>query len=248
MAAGLVEAALADLASLPSLLAAQESAGLQRDGCLASMFTAWAARFQALPAMSADEKTRLTMAIAGAPFTQEHRAELAELVMMGGSVERGCHSTKTQLCAHFENYILESEWLNLRARDAPRSLLVAGLAARAWHLNIYWPNPHLLLHMVRIIAYSQNNWSMSQDDISACMKQIQTSIKSRGRPRNTTLPVLMHFPVSAHELPEALRIHAYGASGPMPIVVDIPELGSILGGARMRRQRAIACLPSTATC
>ena len=62
MAAGLVDAALADIASLPSLLTAQESAGLQRGTCLANVFTAWAARLQVLPAMSADDKTNLTMA------------------------------------------------------------------------------------------------------------------------------------------------------------------------------------------
>ena len=80
--------ALADLSSLPMLLKAQETAGVQRAECVASMFTAWAARCHALPQLSAVDKTRLTLAIDDAPFSREQRAELAKLVMMGGSTEQ----------------------------------------------------------------------------------------------------------------------------------------------------------------
>ena len=238
MSAGLLAGALADLASLPALLAAQEGAGLERNDCLQSMFSAWASRMRSLPSITAADRAQLTVAISEAPFTRTQSAELAKIVMMAGHAERVGHSTKTQTCSRFENFLLESEWLTMRAKDAPRAQLVMVLSTRAWLLNIYCPSQPLLLHLVRILAYCQNIWDMSQDDTTACMKQIQVAIKGKGKARNAQLPVLMEFPASVDGLPADLRIHAYGASGPLPIVVDIPELHSMLVDARMRRPRA----------
>ena len=62
--------ALADLASLKSLLAAQERTGLPRNDCQEAFFNSWAKRLESLPALSGADQTQLTVAIGDAPFTK----------------------------------------------------------------------------------------------------------------------------------------------------------------------------------
>ena len=229
--------ALADLASLKSLLAAQERTGLALNDCQEALFNSWAKRLESLPALSGADQTQLTVAIGDAPFTKTQAAELAKIVLVAGQSSPAHHSTKTQVCARFENFITQDEWLKLRAKDAPQTQRMSILSLRAWLLNLCSPGQPLLLHMVKILAYCQNEWSMSQDDVSAAMKQVQTLIKNRGKARSVPLPFILEYPFSVDGLPELLRVQAYGEHGPFPLKMDIPDLHNILAGAKMRRPR-----------
>ena len=88
--------------------------------------------------------------------------------------------------------------------------------------------------MVSILAYAEQNWDMSQDDVHKLMDQIKDFIKKRSI--HPKCPYIEKYPETADELPDNMRAICY-ADGELPPMLDIPDLSVILRGSKMRGRR-----------
>ena len=67
------------------------------------------------------------------------------------------------------------------------------------------------------------------------MDRIQTIIKTQRKDK--AMPYIESYPHAADTLPDQIKSHAYPNG--LPVVVEIPELTSILGDSKMRGRQDI---------
>ena len=241
-------AALArELEGVDALLKEQLNAGLDRGETIEAIHGNWILQFEQLHSLSSADAAMLTAAVNSVESWDSDKKKsqsLAKLIQKA-MVKLSGTKAKTlgprraaQHAPQFENYITEKLWIDLRKLEeysfASRCHLLARLAAQ---LGIVNPQPKLLYRLVSILAFAEQNYDMSQEDVFAAMDKIQDFIKGYNQPPDA--PYLETFGADANELPEVLKQRAY-PDGKMPIQVTIPELDSVLGPNRMRGRQNVS--------
>jgi hypothetical protein len=220
-----------DLADVGELLAAQVDAGLDRDEVLQSLYTSWAQRLSVAARLSPKGKTIVTNALQQGPWSAEHKKDLASIVLGGGATTKAAVRRPTQKVMEFQNFITITTMLKLRDLKLSRASRMSLLAAEARNIGVENADEKTLYRLTQILAYCEGNYDFSQEQVWACMDDLQTFIKSV--PRRKELTYLEYYPSSADLLPAELKMHAYKSSE-LPVTLDIPELATVLGTAKMR--------------
>ncbi len=231
-----------EIAALPKLVESQKAAGLVEEEIIKSMYNSWQARLSAMkiPASNVEEITSALCAQTQ-PWLPDQRAALARTVMERQSVG-GLKSIRRsmQSCPHYENMLTEEDWAELRTNKLMASS-VACVSKRASLVGIDNASEPTLYRMVSILAYAHKKENMDQDEYDNLKEQIRMAIKARTSKAKSDIPYLVHYPISASDLPPEVINHAYRNKGPPP-TVEIPELDTMLGINKMRPGRSPAWL------
>lgn len=229
------EQATSELAEVATLVNSQVEAGMPRDEVVEALFVSWASRLGGLSSCSQGDKARITSALHAGPWSESQRLELARTILVGTSSATQKKKRANQKCTYIENFVPEEVWVKLKNHGQHSQLTRASLLAAVAHsIGIECPDQPTLYRMVSILAYCEKNYDMNQDEVHKLMDKIQSFIK--GQARVTELPYLEHYPCSASGLPKEIQQRAYGSEG-LPVEVDIPELGIILGDNKMRGRK-----------
>ena len=226
-----------DLRDVADLVRNQIAAGLQESEVMDALFASWLGRLGDLPECSQGDKAEITNALTSGPWSDSQRKDLARAILLGNSDSSATKAKKrnNQKCELFENFVPEQVWVKLKDLHAYSQLSRASLLANVAHsIGIECPDQPLLYKIVAILAYCENNWEMSQDDVHRLMDKTQAFIK--GHTRHSDLPYLEAYPCAAVDLPKAIASRAY-PSGELHVQVDIPELNIILGDNKMRGRK-----------
>ena len=224
-----------ELADIPALLDAQTAAGLDRDEVIESLFRSWTARFSNRR-LSDKGKTIITQALNDGPWSPNQVKDLASILLHGKSsaAKSGSAANRrpNQKCMHFENFIPMTVIIKLRdPLKYSQPSRASMLAATARSIGIELADLPTLFRMTAILAYLEGKYDYNQQDVFDIMDSIQGFIKSV--PRDNSLPFIEHYPVEVSGLPEPIRKHAYTPDA-MPVVVDWPELSTVLGSNKMK--------------
>ena len=222
----------ADLADVSELLSAQVNAGLDHDNVLLSLFNSWAQRLSVVSRMAPKGKTLVTTAIQDGPWTPDQKKDLASIVLGNGqqSNAKAASRRPTQKLMNPENYIRMSTMIKLRDAKFSRASRMSVLAAELRNVGLENPDEKTLYKLVQLLAYCENNFEFTQDQVWSCMDDLQSFIKSV--PRRKELRYLEHYPATAQLLPSEMKAEAYPDGE--PVSVDIPELAGVLRSAKMR--------------
>ncbi len=228
-----------ELADIPALLDAQAAAGLDRDEVIESLFRSWTSRFTNLGRLNDKGKTVITQALNGGPWSASQVKDLASILLHGKSSAatsgKAAHRRPNQKCMHFENFIPMSVIIKLRdPLKYSQPSRASMLAAAARSIGIELADLPTLFRMTAILAYLEGKYDYTQQNVFDIMDSIQGFIKSV--PRDNSLPFIEHYPVDVSGLPEPIRKHAYTPDA-MPVVVDWPELSTVLGSNKMKGNR-----------
>ena len=228
------EQASADLADVASLVQSQVDAGMCREEVIDALCSSWIPRLEGLAHCSQADKARLTAALSSGPWSDEQRKELARSILIGPSEASSKRKRPNQKCSYFENFIPEECWVKLRDTTQYSQLTRVSLLAGVAHsIGIECPDQPTLFRMVSVLAYCEKNFDMAQDEVHKLMDKIQSMIKSM--PKTAEIPYVVHYPPTAHALPNAIRDQAY--PGGLPVEVDIMELNMVLGDNKMRGRK-----------
>ena len=232
--AGSAAAVLAEeLESVGELLKAQTQAGMDKDDVLQSLFASWVNRLSNMK-LNNSNKTLLTATLKRTPFSPDQIKELAGIIL-GGVAEKGGNKggrlqTKNQKCIHFENFVRTETMCKLRGTSLSRLSKACLLASEGSLVGLVNPDQPTLFRMVALLAWSEQCFDMSQEEVFETMDKIQNFVK--GMASNTKhLPYLIDYPINAEGLPESHQA-VYGGS--LPPELNIPELSAILAGKLMR--------------
>ena len=225
-----------ELADIPELLAAQVVAGLSREEVVEALFRSWSSRLSNITGrMNEKGKTMLTQAISQGPWSEPQVKDLASIVLQGGLKSKCTAASRrrnNQKIMNIENYIDINTMVKLRNHTTYSRLSRASMIAKeARSLGVELPDLPSLFRMVALLAYTEDNWQLSQEEVWSLMDRIQEYIKSV--PRNVSTPWLDNFPVSAAELPQEMISMLY-PDGNLPVVVEMPELDAVLKGHKMK--------------
>jgi hypothetical protein len=228
------EQLIRELCDVPDLIAAQVHAGLDKEEVLEALFRSWASRLSTIGKMSDKHKALVTNCITEGPWTSQQVKDLACIVLQGSATKRSSSKMirrSNQKVLHIENYIPMNIMAKLRDTKFSRLSRASMLAQVARSIGIELPDQPSLFRMVALLAFMEDNWSFTQEDVFSFMDRIQEFVKAV--PRNASIPWLEHYPVSAADLPEDMRKALY-PSGDLPVVVEMPELDTILKGHKMK--------------
>ena len=225
-----------ELADIPALLDAQAAAGLDRDEVIESLCRSWTARFSNLGRLSDKGKTIITKALNDGPWSASQVKDLASILLHGKSSAaksgKAANRRPNQKCMHFENFIPMTVIIKLRdTLKYSQPSRASMMAATARSIGIELADLPTLFRMTAILAYLEGKYDYNQQDVFDIMDSIQGFIKSV--PRDNSLPFIEHYPVEVSGLPEPIRKHAYTPDA-MPVVVDWPELSTVLGSNKMK--------------
>jgi hypothetical protein len=234
--------AVAELADVNDFVASQVSAGLSRDDVVDALYRSWSTRLLALARLGEKQKTLITAAISGGPWSVDQRKELARVLLVGPEKQSIAARRPNQKCVNFENFVPEDLFLKLRdARKFSPTTRASLVAALGQKLGIECPDQPTLYRMVSLMAYCSDTYDMPQATVHDLMDKIQSFLKAS--PRKSRLPYVEHYPCSASMLPTEIQESAY-PDGVLPVDVNIPELAVILGDARMRGRSSSKAAPA----
>jgi len=219
-----------ELADVGELLTAQTDAGLDRTEVLQSLFNSWAGRLSMCARLSPKGKTIVTSAMQQGPWSADQKKDLASVILGGVASKTANVRRATQKVVEFQNFIKIQTMVKLRDHKLSRASRMSLLAAEARNIGVENADEKTLYRLVQILAYCENNFEFSQEQVWQYMDQIQAFIKSV--PRRKDLPYLEHYPVTADLLPVELKRHAFASE--LPANMDIPELATVLGTCKMR--------------
>ena len=229
------EQAASELADVSTLVQSQVDAGMSRDEVVDALCCSWAPRLAGLSQCSQSDKARLTSALTAGPWNDTQRKELARAVLVGSHDPTTKRKRANQKCTYFENFVPEDVWIKLKDIKQFSHLTRASLVAGVAHsIGIECPDQPTLYRMVSVVAFCERNYDMTQEEVHKLMDKVQGFIKNQSR--GGEFQYIEHYPCSAQALPKAIQDRAYG-SGDLPVEVDIPELGMILGDAKMRGRK-----------
>ena len=209
-----VEPFCQELRQVGELLCEQATAGLNRAETLDSLFEGKKTSLESFVGASASDKDMIVGAIRGGPWDTRQVVELVNTLDgkgckrprkggLGGDALT-TQRRKNQDAPQFENFIDEKLWIDLRSptkfSPASRCHMLARSAAK---LGICNPSQNLLYRLVQMLAYSANDYDMSQADVFANMDKIQDFIK--GYKQDDATPYLIMYPRSVDELDARLR-------------------------------------------
>jgi hypothetical protein len=252
--------AITELASVGDLCIAQIDAGLDSAEVHEDMHTVWHSNIGSLKfASQADKHGMIASIKAYGGWPKDHVVSLVKAVMklpqtftIGGADAanhestltivgasplarriNGKKDTRTQTDLNFQNKLTTKDWEV--ARSATRPDVVWGvLSLRAWMIGLCNPSEPTLYHMCQLVAHCMSDINANQSKTSNTMAKIKHAIKTRGV--RSDVGYLEEYPKSARDLPRGMIAVAYGTPPDMPVDVEIPELHTILGETKMRKQ------------
>lgn len=225
------EELVSDLKDVPELIHAQVNAGIDRDDVCLALFNAWADRLHKHTKMRPKGKIMVTQAINDGPWTPLQKRDLASVLNdLNAATKASSARRSSQKIKHPENFLKANILAKLRSTIG-RASRMSMLATEMRNIGIENADEPLLFRLVAILAYTENNWEFSQADVFKYMDDIQSYIKAI--PRRRDLVYIEHYPVSANLLPSDIQQHAF-PDGVLPVVVELPELDTVLGAAKMR--------------
>lgn len=231
---------VSDLQDVPELVEAQVAAGLDRDDVFMQLFNAWADRLAKHTKMAPKGKIAVTQAINSGPWTASQKKDLAGVLHFTASSKTNSARRPCQKVKHPENFIRTSVTAKLRSKLGRASKLSL-LATEMRNIGIENADEPLLFRLVQILAWAEDDWGMTQDDILQYMDNLQSYIKAV--PRNKELEYIEHYPASAELLTPKFQAIAFPDKN-IPVPVDLPELDNILAGNKMRGRKASKNHPS----
>lgn len=225
------EELVSDLKDVPELIHAQVNAGIDRDDVFLALFNAWVDRLQKHTKMKPKGKIMVTQAINDGPWTPLQKRDLASVLNdLNAATKASAARRPSQKIKYPENFLRVSIMAKLRSTIG-RASRMSMLATEMRNIGIECADEPLLFRLVAILAYTENNWEFSQAEVFKYMDDIQSYIKAI--PRRRDLVYIEHYPVSANLLPSDIQQHAF-PDGVLPVVVELPELDTVLGAAKMR--------------
>lgn len=225
------EELVADLNDVPELIHAQVNAGIDRDEIFSALFNSWVDRLRKHTKMSPKGKIMVTKAINEGPWAQSQKRDLASVLTdVSASTKASAFRRASQKIKHPENFIRTTIMAKLRSTIG-RASRMSMLATEMRNIGVENADQPLLFRLVGLLAYTESNFEFSQADVFKCMDDIQSYIKAV--PRRKDLTYIEHYPASAELLPPDIQQHAF-PDGVLPVVVDLPELDTVLGSAKMR--------------
>ena len=230
-----IELLRVNLGSSSSLVDAQVEAGLNRESAINSLYENMRSQMKSLTFDAIDHKVRVDlMQLCNAgPWSDDQRRDLASLLAAEINPDANALQAKNQKALHFENLLMQSDWITIRNKSHSKMLRAHTLALAAARVNLRNPCEMTLFRMVSILTWAAQDYDMTQGDVWNLMTQIQDMVKDacKGKPE---VSYLAELPFSATSLPEDLKDRY---KGDIPIEVVIPELDSILAGRRARGGR-----------
>ena len=223
-----------ELKDVNDLIAAQVSAGMCRDDVMQTVFNSWASRLGSCAKFTPKAKTLLTEAVQNGPWDADQMKDLARIILGGSGPGKKTNNRRPNQQAHkFENLIRMDTMAKLRSpRNYSRTSRMSIIAAEARLLGIECPDQPTLYRMVSILAWGEgSDINFSQSDVHVAMDSIQTFIKSV--PRNKDIEYMQFYAATSELMPEAIKKAAW-PDGNLPAELNIPELDTILGLAKMR--------------
>ena len=233
--------ALRDLQGLPDMVKAQVEAGLDEDEAVSNHYKSWCDKIPLIDHELSDTQVASLLGASNkAPWSPEQKLDLGKRISsLKGAAAEAKHDKPiqrrlNQKCHNFENYLDQDRMINIRSAGISKIARAHQMADVAASIGMINPDEASLYRMGSILYWGEDNYDATQDDVFLWMDRIQTYIKTKRV--NKSLPYIYEFPASAIDLPEETKLHAYPRG--LPVDVDIPELSSILGGAKMRGRPA----------
>ena len=209
------------------------SGNAELDDAHESLYRSWVGRLSALQSQPTPSNIRkLTSAICQGPWTPSQQDELIGIITsIKEKRAKKQARRKSQTCLNFENMISADCYVKLKdtERFSQKSRLsIMASCARA--VNLVNPCEKTRFHMVKLLAYCEDNWEMTQKEVLELMDKLRDYIHS-GKP-DRTLPYIEMYPSSANELPDMLKQRAFGNEA--PVDVCMPDLEGVLSGRKKR--------------
>ena len=212
-----------NLSSAADLVQAQVDAGLNRESAINALYGNMRHTMENMPSMGTiDHKERLALTnlCNKGPWSAEQKKELASLLSHDLNAEAPTLAAKNQRALHFENCLVQSDWITIRNKDHSRLLRQHTLALAAARVNLKNPCEMTLFRLTSILAWGEGNYDMSQSEVWKCMDQLQEFIKGASKAKKIAT-YLAEFPFSAKDLPDDLK-ESFNQDA--PVDVTIPEL------------------------
>jgi len=199
-----------------------------------SHYRSWVGRLSALQSQptSADIR-KVTTAICKGPWNPSQQDELIGIITNIKKTKKKTPNQrrKGQTCLNFENMISAECYVKLKDKDRfSQNSRLSIMASCARAINLTNPCEQTRFHMVKLLAYCEDNWELTQKDVLKLMDKVREYIQA-GK-SDTSLPYLEQYPTSAADLPEVLRKRAFGND--VPVDVCMPDLDGVLSGRKKR--------------
>ena len=222
-----------ELALVGDVVLAQKEAGLEEDEVIESLFQSWRGRFETM-VIDPQDVAAITRAVSAGPWKNDQRKALASTIMQQQRVVAQKKSrTPNQTCLHFHNMMTESDWAKARQMQSKAGVMNL-LSMRAWMINLENPSEPTLVKMVAIVAFILGADSLSQSEVLQWKAELKAYIEARRKQtRKVQLTNIVDYRIEASELPPDILAFAYEGEA-VPPCVEIPELVTTLGGAKMR--------------
>ena len=234
-----------ELADARKLIMEQVTAGMGEADVTESLARSYEARIADLPALRSEQRTQLTSAVNGGPWSKEQKKMLAAAVLNSGGRKGKSSSTrsKNQRCHHIENLLPTSTMAKLKdVLKYSKTSRMSIIAAAGKSLGIVNPDEITLFRMVSIIAVCDPSSTFTQHDVWDYMSVIQKFMKAGGASK---VEYISEYPPTAELLPEAIQKAAYACEPNHPPELDWPELDTILGHMNKRGKRSSGSTDST---
>ena len=234
-----------ELADARKLIMEQVTAGMGEADVTESLARSYEARIADLPALRSEQRTQLTSAVNGGPWSKEQKKMLAAAVLNNGGRKGKSSSTrsKNQRCHHIENLLPTSTMAKLKdVLKYSKTSRMSIIAAAGKSLGIVNPDEITLFRMVSIIAVCDPSSTFTQHDVWDYMSVIQKFMKAGGASK---VEYISEYPPTAELLPEAIQKAAYACEPNHPPELDWPELDTILGHMNKRGKRSSGSTDST---
>jgi hypothetical protein len=199
-----------------------------------SHYRSWVGRLSALQSQptSADIR-KVTTAICKGPWNPSQQDELIGIITNIKKTKKKTtkQRRKGQTCITFENMISADCYVKLKDKDRfSQNSRLSIMASCARAINLINPCEQTRFHMVKLLAYCEDNWELTQRDVLKLMDKVREYIQA-GK-SDTSLPYLEQYPTSAADLPEVLRKRAFGND--VHVDVCMPDLDGVLSGRKKR--------------
>ena len=171
------EQTIAELRDVSSLVKSQVEVDMPEDEVVEALFSSWIDRLAGLTQSTPGEKASITYALASGPMERcpapGARSGNPGVVPDGSTKKR--ETIPNHKCILVDNFIPEEVWVKLKDIRSYSQLSRASVLAGLAHSNgLECPDQPTLYRMVSIIAYYENNYDMTQEEVHKLMDNIQS--------------------------------------------------------------------------
>ena len=177
MPSELVGSVLRGLGMVTRCIKSQVLAGIPELEASAKLFVSYESRISALPHMTADVESDVIRAISESGFTNDQKAKLIKAVQSKTYARKvSKERAKLQSCEHFENFITDHLWEDLKTSERSDEATATLLAQLANRLGIRNASEKTLKRMVAVVGFLRKYQCMDQDVLSRLKTSIQRQL------------------------------------------------------------------------